>query len=148
VSRWNDIWRRRKLERLRASAFSFVLGEHFYFGFLAIIILLIYFMHVMAALAHGPAQWIQQGNYKNFRGELCCGEQDCGEMISGTVTETQAGYRVDAQFRIITPNGTVIVDDVHETVPYYEATPSPDGTYWRCRWNGSRKCFFYPPSST
>lgn len=103
---------------------------------------------VGGAQAHGPAEWIQRGSYKNNAGELCCGERDCGEMISGKVAATPHGYRVDALFRIIMPDGKIIIDEVHETVPYSEATPSPDGVYWRCRWGGTRKCFFAPPGSS
>ena len=34
------------------------------------------------ASAHGPAEWIQRGGYRNAAGELCCGDRDCFE-ISG-----------------------------------------------------------------
>jgi hypothetical protein len=84
------------------------------------------------ASAHGPAEWIQQGGYKNAAGELCCGERDCFELADGDVAITAAGY---------------LVKSVRETVPFSEALPSPDGRYWRCQWGGSRKCFFAPPSS-
>lgn len=30
-----------------------------------------------AALAHGPAEWIERGGYTNAVGQLCCGERDC-----------------------------------------------------------------------
>src|SRR6266496_648053 len=82
------------------------------------------------ALAHGPAEWIQRGGYKNAVGELCCGERDCFELADGDVTTTAAGY---------------FIKSIKETIPYSEATPSPDGKYWRCAWGGSRKCFFAPP---
>jgi hypothetical protein len=49
-----------------------------------------------AARAHGPAQWIQDGHYKNQVGELCCGERDCGFFKSGTVEHVEGGYQVDA----------------------------------------------------
>lgn len=97
------------------------------------------------AHAHGPAQWIQDGNYKNGADELCCGERDCGELVAGKVVAYADGYHVDAIFRITTTTGTIIDEEVHETVPYSQSTPSPDGVYWRCRWGGERKCFFAPP---
>lgn len=85
------------------------------------------------AFAHGPAEWIQRGGYKNAAGELCCGERDCFELTDGDVKITSAGY---------------FVVSIKETVPFSEAAPSPDGRYWRCQWGGSRKCFFAPPSAT
>jgi hypothetical protein len=84
------------------------------------------------ASAHGPADWIQRGGYKNGAGELCCGERDCFELASSDVSITAAGY---------------FVHSTRETVPFSEALPSPDGHYWRCQWGGARKCFFAPPSS-
>ena len=85
------------------------------------------------ALAHGPAEWIQRGGYKNSVGELCCGPRDCFELADGDVKVTPAGYYVTS---------------TKETIPFSEATPSPDGRYWRCAWGGARKCFFAPPGSS
>jgi len=84
------------------------------------------------ASAHGPAEWIERGGYKNAAGELCCGERDCVELADADVTVTARGY---------------FVRSVRETVPYNEALPSPDGHYWRCQWDGVRKCFFAPPGT-
>ena len=84
------------------------------------------------ASAHGPAQWIQDGGYRNAVGELCCGERDCFELSSEDVRVTSAGY---------------FVLSIRETVPFSEALPSPDGRFWRCQWGGARKCFFAPPPS-
>jgi hypothetical protein len=84
------------------------------------------------ASAHGPAEWIERGSYKNAAGELCCGERDCFELADGDVTITARGY---------------FVKSTRETVPYSEALPSPDGRYWRCQWGGARKCFFAPPGT-
>jgi hypothetical protein len=81
------------------------------------------------ALAHGPADWIANGGYRNAVGDLCCGERDCIELADDDVTPTASGY---------------LVKSLRETVPYNEAQPSPDGKYWRCQWGGSRKCFFAP----
>ncbi len=85
------------------------------------------------ARAHGPAEWINTGGYRNAAGELCCGERDCFELASGDVSVTSVGY---------------FVRSLEEIVPFDEAQPSPDGRYWRCQWGGSRKCFFAPPPST
>jgi hypothetical protein len=84
------------------------------------------------AYAHGPAEWIQRGAYKNAAGELCCGERDCFELAEADVKITPAGY---------------LVVSTKELIPFSEATPSPTGTYWRCYWGGKRKCFFAPPGS-
>src|SRR5262245_20878660 len=86
------------------------------------------------ALAHGPADWIMQGQYRNAAGEWCCGEADCF-VIQGvaTVTSPATGYRL--------PSG--------EFVPQNEAQPSPDGQFRRCeRPDGSRRCFFAPPPNS
>jgi len=90
------------------------------------------FLFITPAFAHGPAAWIQEGNYKNAVGELCCGERDCVELDSNDVKVTPTGYYIIS---------------LKESVPFNEATPSPTGTYWRCAWGGMRKCFFAPPGS-
>jgi hypothetical protein len=82
--------------------------------------------------AHGPAEWIERGAFRNAAGELCCGERDCVELADADVAVTARGY---------------LVKSISETVPYSEALPSPDGHYWRCQWGGVRKCFFAPPGS-
>lgn len=95
--------------------------------------LLAFALLVPAALAHGPAEWIEHGHYKNAAGELCCGERDSFELASDDVEVTASGY---------------FIKSMKETVPFNQATPSPDGHYWRCQWGGERKCFFAPPPST
>lgn len=87
---------------------------------------------VLPGWSHGPAKWIQDGQYRNAVGQLCCGEQDCVELSSADVTVTPAGY---------------LIRSLNETVPFSQATPSPTGTYWRCAWGGERKCFFAPPGA-
>ena len=96
-------------------------------------VLLITTLSLPLAHAHGPAEWIQRGGFKNALGELCCGERDCVEIGNADVKITPAGY---------------LIVSTKETVPFEEATPSPTGTYWRCYWGGKRKCFFAPPGST
>jgi len=85
------------------------------------------------AYGHGAAEWIQQGGFKNAMGELCCGERDCFELSDADIKVTPAGY---------------LVKSINETIPFDEATPSPNGKYWRCYWGGKRKCFFAPPPAT
>ena len=75
-------------------------------------------LSLQLAYAHGPAEWIQRGGFKNAAGELCCGERDCFELTDADVKITSAGYYVVS---------------ITETSPCSEATPSPDGRYWRCR---------------
>jgi hypothetical protein len=87
---------------------------------------------VSLASAHGAAEWIARGGYKNAAGELCCGEHDCVELTAAEITVTPKGY---------------LIKSINEVVPFDEATPSPTGTYWRCYWGGKRKCFFAPPGS-
>jgi hypothetical protein len=82
------------------------------------------------ALAHGEADWINQGGYRNAVGELCCGERDCAALRDTDVEVTAAGFHIRS---------------LDETVPFDQALPSPDGHYWRCAWGGARKCFFAPP---
>lgn len=105
------------------------------FAFVGLILLgvVFYMTSIRPAKAHGPAEWIQRGGYKNAAGELCCGERDCFELGDGDVKVTASGYYIVS---------------IKETVPFSEATPSPDGKYWRCQWGGARKCFFAPPSAS
>lgn len=102
---------------------------------LAVIVIVAFTLLVgtFSAWPHGPAEWIQRGGYKNAAGELCCGSRDCFELANSDVQITAAGY---------------FIISTKETVPFSEATPSPDGHYWRYQWGGSRKCFFAPPGST
>ena len=93
------------------------------------------FVGLAPVLAHGPAEWIQRGAYKNAIGELCCGERDCTGLTHEEVKITSAGY---------------FIVSIKETVPFDEAAPTPSDApqpYWRCYWGGRRKCFFAPPGS-
>jgi hypothetical protein len=82
-----------------------------------------------AALAHDS--WISRGGLRNTAGEWCCGDGDC-PALNYTPRVTASGYQLQ--------NG--------EVVPFSEAQPSPDGSFVRChRPDGSRRCFFAPPST-
>jgi hypothetical protein len=81
------------------------------------------------ALAHDS--WISRGALRNGAGEWCCGDGDC-PALNYTPRVTPSGYQLE--------NG--------EVVPFAEAQPSPDGSFVRChRPDGSRRCFFAPPST-
>jgi hypothetical protein len=81
------------------------------------------------ALAHD--NWISRGGLRNIAGEWCCGEGDC-PALNYTPRVTASGYQLQ--------NG--------EVVPFSEAQPSPDGSFVRChRPDGSRRCFFAPPTT-
>ena len=104
-----------------------------------------YLLLVLPALAHGPADWIMQGQHKNAAGEWCCGEHDCF-VVTGvaTVTTPAPGYRLKGS---IGEDGRERPDG--EFIPQSEAQPSPDGQFWRCkRPDGSRRCFFAPPPNS
>ena len=86
------------------------------------------------AFGHGAAQWIEDGGYRNSADQKCCGENDCAEVPTEDVAVVEGGY---------------FIKSLSEFVPNAEATPSPDGHYWRCAWPtpADRKCFFFPPPS-
>ena len=103
---------------------------------IAFVVMLFLYAGARPARAHGDAQWIQDGRFKNAIGELCCGVRDCNPIADDDV--------------ITRPDGFYIIS-LKETVPYAEATPTPlegGGRYWRCQWGGQRKCFFAPPGAT
>lgn len=81
------------------------------------------------ALAHD--NWISRGGLRNTAGEWCCGDGDC-PALNYTPRITASGYQLQ--------DG--------EVVPFSEAQPSPDGSFVRChRPDGSRRCFFAPPTT-
>ena len=107
---------------------------------------------ILAALAlagtltASPAHdsWISRGGLRNSAGEWCCGEGDCFVVAPERIVVTAGGYA------IVGPQAGA---DGHavpvEVVPFSEVQPSPDGAYWRCkRPDGSRRCFFVPPSDS
>jgi hypothetical protein len=114
------------------------------------------------ALVHpSPAHesWISQKGATNpVTGNWCCGMRDCGIVMPAPVA-TAAGWAIHGDEIIDHDGRRVRVDEV---VPYDEATPSPDGYFWRCHTlegtfydvenhvtyaDGSRRCFFAPPQS-
>jgi hypothetical protein len=109
------------------------------------------------AMAHGEADWIQKGGYKNPAGELCCGERDCAKFISGTVKHVPGKYIIEAYFLLdyfeydefgeSAGELKQRIEYYSDVVPEHEAQPSPDGQYWYCKWSGVRKCFFAPPEN-
>jgi len=95
------------------------------------------FLIAAAAICATPAPahdfWISNNGIRNAAGEWCCGAGDCFAIDAKEIQASPVGYKL--------PNG--------EIVPFAEVQPSMDGTYWRCkRPDGSRRCFFAPPSST
>lgn len=103
---------------------------------------------VLLAPASAHDSWISHRALRPAAGEWCCGDGDCGIIDRGAVHATPAGYRIDGFMTIFgTAAGDVRVE-LHETVPYSQAQPSPDGEFWRCkRTDGTRRCFFAPPPS-
>ena len=88
---------------------------------------------VIATPAPGHDFWISNNGIRNAAGEWCCGAGDCFAIDAKDIQASPVGYKL--------PDG--------EIVPFAEVQPSMDGTYWRCkRPDGSRRCFFAPPSST
>jgi hypothetical protein len=103
-----------------------------------------------AALAHDI--WINRGGYRNPAGEWCCGAEDCGVVSPKAVHTVAGGYSVVGTVtygEAVTGNvndGPTVTQQVNENIPYSQALPSPDGSYWRCkRPDGAMRCFFAPP---
>ena len=85
-----------------------------------------------SAAAHGPAAWIQNGQYRNLSGtrEHCCGPNDCAMYPSRDVQVRPDGY-------MVRPAGVLVPTD--------QAQFSEDDKYWLCRKpDGSMRCFFVP----
>jgi len=89
------------------------------------------------ALAHdrwGTPNWIATEHFTSpIDGSHCCGINDCAELPIDDVEEKTTGY---------------YIKHLNELVPFREVQISRDGQYWRCKKpDGSRRCFFAPPSS-
>jgi hypothetical protein len=83
----------------------------------------------------GNPNWIAAGHYQGPDGIHCCGPADCAPIKAERVTVTPAGYR--------------LIDFNNEIVPFGEAQQSEDSHFWRCRrGDGTRRCFFIPPSGS
>lgn len=107
------------------------------------------FLFTTGALGHDI--WINRGHYRNPAGEWCCGAEDCGVVAASAVTAAKGGYslRGDVTYGEAATgdvqDGPTRHNHVDETVPYNQALPSPDGSYWLCqRPDGSPRCFFAP----
>ena len=113
------------------------------FGSLARFALVFASFLLIAADSTAHDSWISRGGLRNGAGEWCCGEGDCFIVPKDRVVMTGEGY-------VIVQGPLAGMGPVqHETVPFSEAQPSPDGEFWRCkRPDGSRRCFFAPPPST
>jgi hypothetical protein len=86
----------------------------------------------------------------------CCGIADCGVVSPSAIHAVEGGYFVDGKVNYFKEPqhgaGELGPFDhsefVFERVPYSEARPSPDGSYWRCKYpSGARRCFFAPQPS-
>ena len=100
------------------------------------------------AVAHDS--WISRGALRNPAGEWCCGEGDCALIDATAIHVTRAGYVVRG-FGTLSFSDSALAERewIVDTVPFSEVQPSPDGTYVRCqRPDGSRRCFFAPPSGS
>jgi hypothetical protein len=126
------------LRRLLAGAF--LLGAIF---------LVLWLLSMCAVPVRAHDSWISRGGLRNpFTNDWCCGEGDCGVMVSGMISAGRDGYSLDANFEIGSGEGA-IREHIREFVPYSESQPSPDGAVWRCkRSDGTRRCFFAPPPNT
>jgi hypothetical protein len=84
------------------------------------------------AAAHDS--WINRGAYVSpVDGVRCCGDHDCFEIEASQIRTTGSGYLLNSG----------------EAVPFKETLVSEDGKFWRCqRHDGSRRCFFAPPSGS
>lgn len=100
--------------------------------------ILLWIFVICGAQADGPpghthtdgSDWIRRGHYTNSLGQACCGEKDCFQIDGKGVSVTPGGY---------------FIKGLRETIPFRETQQSIDGKYWRCAWEGERKCFFAPP---
>lgn len=103
---------------------------------------------VITSSAAAHDSWINEGQYKNSAGMLCCGDNDCGLLDRDAVKEVSGGYAVHG-FATINPGSEnsrrIRVD---QTIPFAESIPSPDGEFWICIWGGARKCFFAGPTGS
>lgn len=97
----------------------------------------LFFMVMVLSKPSWSHEWLD--GKKNAAGELCCSpERDCVEILAARVEHRRGFYLVhDPESR---PGMVHYMDKVPES----EALPSPDDSYWRCAWGGTRKCFFAP----
>jgi hypothetical protein len=102
---------------------------------LALVALLAGVFFTRGANAHGPAQWIADGNYHDLKppGYLCCGPSDCVQLSPDDVDVEPSGFFIRSL------NEHVPMADVQWTEPGH-------GGFWRCHDTfGNRRCFFSDP---
>lgn len=97
---------------------------------MAVVIILVFGL-LLAASAHGDAQWIADGNFKGADGRSCCGPTDCHRLAPDAVT-----YRP----------GTFTVLHDGRALPFAEALTrlSPDADWWVCAVPGFVRCLWRP----
>jgi hypothetical protein len=114
---------------------------------LVAMLILISFLLVRMAFAHGPEQWIADKLLRDpVSGAFCCGEFDCSPLPAENVHEVQGGYSV-------TVGPWYGHAQVTEVVPYSRALPkAPDGQYHACVvWSLATpkiRCLIVPPGSS
>jgi hypothetical protein len=89
--------------------------------YLVIVVIVAGIFCVSRADAHGPAQWIADGRYRDLKppNTLCCGSTDCAELRDDEVESVKGGYHI------------IPLD---EFVPMSDVQWSKPGGYWRCHY--------------
>jgi hypothetical protein len=110
---------------------------------LAVVGLLFVAYSVAAHDRSGKINWIMEGGFRSpIDGSGCCGMHDCVELPSEEVRYI-GGLDPGYVWRRHNNAGSV-----QEFIPQQEVQNSRDGNYWRCKKpDGSRRCFFAPPSA-
>lgn len=85
-----------------------------------------------ALLAGGAGAHDFYSGRANWKGESCCGLNDCAAIPDRAVRLLRNGY-------------AVTVGELEAVIPFERALPSPDGRFHACVWGGEIKCLFAPP---
>lgn len=119
------------------------------FKYISSIILLIATIYIMPL----PQSQAQEMDFLHT--DYCCGIADCGIVDSNAIHATKDGYLIDGKVKYFESiqHGTTekqgpfsYSEKIKEIIPYSEAKPSPDGSYWRCKYpDETRRCFYAPP---
>src|SRR5688572_17986981 len=94
-------------------------------------------------LAHGDAQWISDGGFKDFLGNHCCGTNDCKKAEKHQVIKHPDGIE-------IVGHGILIYDKSKPEDGHHE---SIDEDWWYCIFlydgvifkKNQVRCIFHPP---